>query len=395
MNEWCSLLGDVLTFSAAICNHAWTYFPSAIRNALLLLRSHILIVCLLRMAPRSAFRDKWIARLRESGVIDFSALKSRFQSSCVVYVYLQLDLRRLTRFAKKARHSYVGSATCSFCKRHDSRLRKLKQIVQGQLVAAEPSLRYWFHTGNFDQFVGVPLFVDVCSRDVRIRELQIISKWQPILNFPFCKAISMKLLGIKIRCAQQARKQDTRPSRLRKRVRSSLSLKWFPLQAIAKAKTQDSLGCLWTVLHRLSGNTKDAFMCRPFSCVDLFRPFSFWRWTVLHRLSGSTKDAFHVQAFLLHRSVSAFQLLALFRLSKSLDEPWRSEVRGILSRIFLKQGVGTPVRNKALKLPLLAHASFSHNVKMWLRNLLTQFPSAVLPFAPAFVHCCGIFPHFN
>ena len=113
MNEWCSLLGDVLTFSAAIYNHAWTYFPCAIRNALLLLRSHILIVCLLRMAPRSAFRDKWIARLRESGVTDFSTLKSRFQSSCVVYTYLQLDLRHLTRFAKKGRHFYVGSTTCS------------------------------------------------------------------------------------------------------------------------------------------------------------------------------------------------------------------------------------------------------------------------------------------
>ena len=192
--------------------------------------------------------------------------------------------------------------------------------------------------------MGVPLFVDVCSRDVRIRELQIISKWQPILNFPFCKAINMKLLGVKIRCTQQAHKQDTRASRLHKRIRCSLSLKRFPLQAIAK--TQDSLGCLWTVLHRLSGNSKDAF---------------------------------HVQAFLLRKSVSAFQLLALFRLSKSLDEPWRSKVRGILSRIFLKKGVGTPVRNRALKLPVLAHASFSHNVKTWLRNLLTQFPSAVLP----------------
>ena len=179
---------------------------------------------------------------------------------------------------------------------------------------------------------------------MRIRELQIISKWQPILNFPSCKAISMKLLGMKIRFTQQAHQQDIRPSRLHKRIRSSLSLKWFPLQAIAK--TPDSLGCLWTVLHRLS---------------------------------GSTKDAFHVQAFLLRKSVSAFQLLALFRLSKSLDEPWRSKVRGILSRIFLKKGVGAPVRNRALKLPLLAHAAFSRNVKMWLRSLLAQFPSAVLP----------------
>ena len=230
MNEWCSLLYDALTFFAAVCNPAWAYFPTAIRSALLLSRSRILIVCLLRVAPHSAFRDKWIARLRESGVTDFSTLKRRFQSSCVVYIYLQLDLRHLNRFAKKSRHFYVGGATCSFCKRHDSRLRKLKQLMQGQLVAAEPSLRYWFHTGSFDRFVGVPLFVDTCSRDVRIRELQLISKWQPILNFPFCKAINMKLLGIKIRCAQHAHQQDPQPSRLHMRIRGSLCLKWFPLQ---------------------------------------------------------------------------------------------------------------------------------------------------------------------
>ena len=261
-----------------------------------------------------------------------------------MYAYIQLDIRHLNRFAKKSRHFYIGSTTCSFCKRHDSRLRKLKQLLQGQLVAAEPSLRFWFHTSSFDQFIGIPLFADLCSRDVRIRELQLISKWQPILNFPFYKAINLKLLGVKICGSQTAHKQDLRPSRLHKHIRNKLSLKWFPLQAIAK--NHDSLGCFWSTLHRLS---------------------------------GTTKDAFHVQAFLLRKTVSAFQLLALFRLAKNLDEPWRSKVRGILQRIFKKKGVAVPSNNRPLKLPLLAHPSFVGSVKKWLHSLLVQFPSATLP----------------
>ena len=96
--------------------------------------------------------------------------------------------------------------------------------MQGQPVAAEPSLRFWLHTSSFDHFVGIPLFVDACSRDVRIRELQLISKWQPLLNFPFCKAISMKLLGIKIRSTQHAHRPDSQPSRLHKRIRQALCL---------------------------------------------------------------------------------------------------------------------------------------------------------------------------
>ena len=96
-------------------------------------------------------------------------------------------------------------------------------------------------------------------------------------------------------------------------------------------------------------------------------------------LPGSTKDAFHVQTFLLRRSVSGIQLLALFRLAKNLDKPWRSKVRGILQRIFRKKGVATPASNRPLKIPLLAHPSFTRNAKQWLRSPISQFLGAILP----------------
>ena len=87
---------------------------------------------------------------------------------------------------------------------------------------------------------------------------------------------------------------------------------------------------------------------------------------ILTILAERSLASFGMQRALRSSSCSLQHIYALHRLVNNLDEPPRSSVQSLLTKILVFKGGVKPPRAKPMQLPMLLHDSFRSAVKKWL-----------------------------
>ncbi len=78
----------------------------------------------------------------------------------------------------------------------------------------------------------------------------------------------------------------------------------------------------------------------------------------------------------------------LYRISKYMDEPYRSHAQQALRNTFRFHGFAVPVFPKPLVLPFLAHPTFKASLKKFLKDaILTEVPNLVPLHWPSSCQC--------
>ena len=90
---------------------------------------------------------------------------------------------------------YVGSTTVPVQKRQDSRLRKLRQLLDFKPVHAELMLHWQVSHHCLGSLIAIPLATMNTSRQIRTLESTLIQKWNPTLNYPFILKKRITKLG--------------------------------------------------------------------------------------------------------------------------------------------------------------------------------------------------------
>ena len=196
---------------------------------------------------------------------------------------------------------------------HDSSERTpLQQMQQAKIVKGEMALHYWHSSSTFHDYIVLPVLVLSTEKEARLWELTLIAKWQPPLNYPFCSKLQLRACGVR------------------------------HVQAAGRHTENIST----------SGSTRrseEQFPFAIFLCPQLQRC-----------LTSSTFQH-------LRRPV---HLLALFRMARNLEEPWRSMVRSGIAKTMTGRNMVLPPSNLALCMQGLAHEGFRINLQRYMANIL-------------------------
>ena len=99
-------------------------------------------------------------------------------------------------------------------------------------------------------------------------------------------------------------------------------------------------------------------------------------WMILTVLAEKSLASFNLQRRLRSCSYSLPHIYALIRLSNNLEEPPKSLVQSILSRILSL----APPKAGPIKIPLLSHDDFRNATKKWLTNKVVPAKDFLIPF---------------
>ena len=119
---------------------------------------------------------------RGQNFISAKHLTNLFNKPFAVYLVTSAQIEPLFRIGPDF---YVGSATVSAQKRQDSRLRKLRQLLDFKPVHAELMLHWQVSHHCLGSLIAIPLATMSTSRQIRTLESTLIQKWNPTLNYPF------------------------------------------------------------------------------------------------------------------------------------------------------------------------------------------------------------------
>ena len=344
MRQYANLIDLIFRFSTIALQYLPKYMPIHVSNALLLIRAKLAWLILFHWAPNSAAIAQWRRRLTCFDYSWQSLSWSLMDSPYAVYLMLAMDTRQPHRFAKKARLFYIGSTRKTVFGRFHSRLRKLHQLQQHKFVKAELALHYWVRTSSFFDFVLLPVVTADAEHEVRLLELNLISRWQPPLNYPFCNHIQLRASGIKHQRLPTRHHQSIASSRLHKKIRRRLS----------------------------------AVHC-PFSLLTSFSDSVQSLWQTLLMLAGDNLTSFRAQAFLRRHRVHQLHLYALLRLSNNLEQPWRSRVKSHIAKIFRVKNLALPGTNSPFRTCPLSHPEFQYGVRQFLRQIIRKSEHRLLP----------------
>ena len=103
-------------------------------------------------------------------------------------------------------------------------------------------------------------------------------------------------------------------------------------------------------------------------------------WMILTVLAEKSLASFNLQRRLRSCSYSLPHIYALIRLSNNLEEPPKSLVQSILSRILNFKGGLAPPKARPIKIPLLSHDDFRNATKKWLTNKVVPAKDFLIPF---------------
>jgi hypothetical protein len=143
-------------------------------------------LCTIYLNVKSTERDKlWKQRFKDLKIHP-SSYKFHILNQTKA-VYLKIHITRLP--------FYIGCTCSSMVDRENSRKRKLRQIMQGKLVNAEPALRWWATIGEKgDSSRHIPSeYFDWCTIQLShpedslrgfTEEKRLIEEWQPTLKPP-------------------------------------------------------------------------------------------------------------------------------------------------------------------------------------------------------------------
>ena len=103
-------------------------------------------------------------------------------------------------------------------------------------------------------------------------------------------------------------------------------------------------------------------------------------WVILTVLAERSIASFNIQRRLRSCSCSLPHIYALLRLSNNLEEPPKSSVQSILSRILEFKGGLAPPKARPIKIPLLSHNDFRNATKKWLTSKVIPVKDFLIPF---------------
>ena len=266
-------------------------FPNGMGQGVLYINIWLHLQLIFKASQPTAAIQKWRSRLFDNGISHdmwswpLSSLKH------MVYCKLHTGLQKGLYYGLRSSKFYIGSTAKSMFSRDQSRKRKAKQLNNGKLVKAELVLQFWKHYQNEHEFALLPIATAPDERFIRIRELTLIQKWQPILNYPFICKLKFKSTSISSQIVPRKHGHtkvvgNRLYQKVRKRLFSVGRSDNVQLDALDHTTS-------WEILRDIGSNT-----LRSFTRISELRS---------NRTDGR-------------------QLLGLFKLAANLEEPFKSSL---------------------------------------------------------------------
>ena len=286
------------------------------------------LLCIAEYPAPTFNTTAWQRRLLQLGVSWKTYTYPFFQHHSVVYIKMPFHAPRRTTYVQSGRF-YIGSTGIGVCKREFNRAANLKQVNQMQSVHVELAIRYWSQFRNFSTFTIIVIsHHHPTYRLAWIQEHALIAYFQAPLNFPYItRILQFKSTGLRI---QSSRKQ------------------------IAPAV---SLGQrLFLRLRR---------RLRTLGSVPDTHAFLYQAWSTIFDLASESKRSYDAARTIRSGIVHDWQVYALFRLCKHLEEPQRSKVKHIITSALKFRNLTVPQVNKPFTTPFLAHDFFSFELQLY------------------------------
>jgi hypothetical protein len=236
--------------------------------------------------------------------------------------------------------------TVTIASRDKSRKRKLKQAQNDRFAQCEPAIRFWKRTGTMHKYASIVIEKTTSETLARAAEAYTISTWQPSLNMLFVKQ------HLDIGLTSQNKKK--------------------PAFKIPTIQHNLKPGRIWKTIGRRA-NTKN-------HKADMFMPFQLnppvhekhQAFIILFRLASQSTDTWFAQRLLLSPNTKPITLFALARLSKNIEEPFRSRATCKLKQVFKRRRIDFPPNPKSFIIPTLARASFEKETKTFIKQVIIK-----------------------
>ena len=173
--------------------------PCEDRAILLWAQSVLLVACILHFWPNVGVVAQLKSRLSTQGVTLQNYSFQHFMNPDAHYLRLPFRKQWLTTVLL-----YLGSTADGMYRREANRNSKYRQVLRGQLVKAELSIRYWAKHNNFFDYTTIVLGSSAVSTPESrthhlAREHTLIAEWQTRLNFPYIqKFLKLKESGFQV-----------------------------------------------------------------------------------------------------------------------------------------------------------------------------------------------------
>ena len=130
-----------------------------------------------------------------------------FADPFAVYIKVAVDWRfgsGIGHYRQRNTMMYIGSTGVSVTLREANRMSVLRKLEQGKEAQAELAIRYWHQNSCFQQFTLIKIASCCSYRAAWTLEHELISQWQPKLNFPFVQ-VFLKRTALGFRPARRQR----------------------------------------------------------------------------------------------------------------------------------------------------------------------------------------------
>ncbi len=270
-------------------------------------------------------------------------------------VYLKIHITRLP--------FYIGCTCSSMVDRENSRKRKLRQIMQGKLVNAEPALRWWATIGEKgDSSRHIPSeYFDWCTIQLShpedslrgfTEEKRLIEEWQPTLNLPRVTELYNKASG---RAAQ----------------------KLIPIPTTKMTSTGRKM---WQKVRKKLAHSNTQFMPLPKSSRAAVTPSDRSNaWNTIFEVASLTVRSYNMCRQLRQPRIPARQIYALIRSANQLEQPFKTRAMTLLTKVVKYKHGHKPSHNHPLMIPVLKHQNFNKEVKQWINQLVRDNPNNITP----------------
>ena len=302
------------------------------------------LLCLAEYPAPTFNTTIWQRRLLQVGVSWRTYTYPFFQHASVVYIKMPFHAPRRTTYVQSGRF-YIGSTGIGVCKREFNRAAKLKQVHQMQSAHVELAIRYWSQFRNYSSFIMIVINHHPTYRLAWIQEHALLSYFQAPLNFPYItRILQFKSTGMII--------QSTR-----KKIIPSVSLGQR----------------LFLRLRR---------RLRTLGSIPDTHAFLYQAWATIFDLASDTKRSYDAARTIRSGAVHGWEVYALFRLCKHLEEPQRSKVKHIITAASKFRNLTVPQVNNPFTIPFLAHSDFSSRLQLWLRSYVLTYKEMAIPLHP-------------
>ena len=268
-----------------------------------------------------------------------------FTTPHFTYIKVPTPQQISKRFSLPHNFLYIGSTNLPLYKREANRIAKFRQVTNHQLVKVELAIRWWAKTGNFWEYVLLPLSPCTDKKHTFVTEHSLIQVWQPKLNHPWItRFLKLKDTGYVYRPTSSSSHTF---SSIGRRLFQRLRRKHLPHIFQPKRRTA-------SISH-----------------VDA--------WNIIYDLISNSLASFTAAKHIRSNAVSPLQLYALYRLANNLEQPHRSIARSSISKALKFRQLSIPRCNKPLSVPFLSQPSFSMQLRAFLSNMLKNNVQHTIP----------------